>query len=123
MLINFSNHPSAQWSAEQTEAAKAFGDIADLSFPNVPADIDADSVSRLADEYCAMIFAMGANAVLVQGEMSLAFAVAAKLQRNGVPVFCACSERVCDTAVLDDGTTQRRSVFRFVQFRRYPLLS
>lgn len=123
MFINFSNHPSARWSAEQTAAAMKFGDIVDLTFPDVPADADTAAVSALADEYCARILSLGADAVLVQGEMSLSFAVAGRLQRNGVVVLCACSERVCETSVLDDGSTERRSVFRFVRFRRYPLLS
>ena len=118
MFINFSNHPSARWSAEQTAAAMKFGDIADVPFPDVPA-----GVSALADEYCARILDLRADAVLVQGEMSLSFAVAGRLQRNGVAVLCACSERVCETSVLDDGSTERRSVFRFVRFRRYPLLA
>ena len=119
MFINFSNHPSVRWSAEQTAAAIEFGDIVDVPFPDVPAGADT---AALADEYCARILDLRADVVLVQGEMSLSFAVAGRLQRNGVAVLCACSERVCETSVLDDGSTERRSVFRFVRFRRYPLL-
>ena len=122
MFINFSNHPSVRWSAEQTAAAMKFGDIADVPFPDVPAGADTAAVSALADEYCARILDLRADVVLVQGEMSLSFAVAGRLQRNGVAVLCACRERVCETSVLDDGSTERRSVFRFVRFRRYPLL-
>ena len=88
MFINFSNHPSARWSAEQTAAAIEFGDIVDLPFPDVPAGADTAAVSGLADEYCARILSLGADVVLVQGEMSLSFAVAGRLQRNGAP-FCA----------------------------------
>lgn len=33
MFINFSNHPSANWSREQLEAARRYGEVADLSFP------------------------------------------------------------------------------------------
>ena len=118
MFINFSNHPSVRWSAEQTAAAIEFGDIVDVPFPDVPAGADTAAVSALA----ARILDLRADVVLVQGEMSLSFAVAGRLQRNGVAVLCACSERVCETSVLDDGSTERRSVFRFVRFRRYPLL-
>ena len=35
MFINFSNHPSVRWSAEQTAAAIEFGDIVDVPFPDV----------------------------------------------------------------------------------------
>ena len=120
MLVNFSNHPSQGWSTEQRAAAACYGDILDLPFPNVPADSDTQAVAALADDYCERIRSLGAQAVLVQGEMSLAFAVAGRLQRGGVTALCACSERVCETAVLADGSTERRSVFRFVQFRQYP---
>ena len=120
MLVNFSNHPSFSWSAEQKSAAAVFGEVTDVPFPNVPAHADTGAVSVLADECCAHIYSLGADAVLVQGEMSLAFAVAGRLQRIGLTVLCACSERVCETAFLDDGSTERRSVFRFVRFREYP---
>lgn len=36
MFINFSNHPSVRWSAEQTAAAMKFGDFVDVPFPDVP---------------------------------------------------------------------------------------
>ena len=76
MFINFSNHPSVRWSAEQTAAAIEFGDIVDVPFPDVPAGADTAAVSALADEYCARILDLRADVVLVQGEMSLSFAVA-----------------------------------------------
>ena len=40
MFINFSNHPSVRWSAEQTAAAMKFGDFVDVPFPDVPAGAD-----------------------------------------------------------------------------------
>ena len=35
MLINFTNHPSAQWSAEQQAAAQVYGKVIDLAFPAI----------------------------------------------------------------------------------------
>ena len=35
MFINFTNHPSAQWSAEQKAAAQAYGEVIDLAFPAI----------------------------------------------------------------------------------------
>ena len=67
MFINFSNHPSVRWSAEQTAAAMKFGDIVDLPFPDVPAGADTAAVSGLVDEYCARILSLGSDVVLVQG--------------------------------------------------------
>jgi hypothetical protein len=34
MIINLSNHPSANWTTEQLIVAKTFGEIVDLPFPN-----------------------------------------------------------------------------------------
>ena len=57
MLANFSNHPSAVWSAEQKSAAAEYGEIRDLTFPAVPAGADTADVSALADECCREILA------------------------------------------------------------------
>lgn len=35
MLINFTNHPSALWSAEQKAAAQVYGKVIDLAFPAI----------------------------------------------------------------------------------------
>ena len=35
MFINFSNHPYAQWSAEQTAAAQRYGKVVDLSLIHI----------------------------------------------------------------------------------------
>ena len=35
MLINFTNHPSALWSAEQKAAAQVYGKVIDLAFPEI----------------------------------------------------------------------------------------
>ncbi len=121
MLVNFSNHLSQSWSEEQLAAAAQFGEIVDIAFPNVPADADEAFVSALADKCCAEICALGADAAMVQGEMSLAFSVAARLSARGITPLCACSERNCETAQADDGSTVRRSVFKFVRFRKYLL--
>lgn len=88
MFINFSNHPSARWSAEQTAAAIEFGDIVDVPFPDVPAGADTAAVSGLADEYCARILSLRADAVLVQGEMSLSLRSRAGSRGTASP-FCA----------------------------------
>lgn len=119
MLVNFSNHGSDGWSAEQLAAAGQWGDIVDIAFPNVPADADERAILMLADEYCSKICSFAPNAVLVQGEMSLSFAVVTRLRSKGVVSLCASSERVCDVSIAEDGSTVRRSVFRFVRFREY----
>jgi len=119
MIVNFTNHPSSGWSREQLDAAGQWGEIVDISFPDVPAAADEGEISELADAYCEKIRGLSPDAALVQGEMSLAFAVAGRLRKNGVTVLCAASERVCETTTAEDGSTIRKSVFRFVRFREY----
>lgn len=119
MIVNFTNHPSARWCSEQISAAAKWGDIADLPFPDVPAAADENDIAELADIYCAQILRLAPDAVLVQGEMSLSFAVAERLCRNGITALCAASERICETTVADDGSTVRKSIFKFVRFRKY----
>ena len=57
MFINHTNHASAKWSATQAEAARAWGAIEDLPFPDVGADWDEERVARLAEENAAKILA------------------------------------------------------------------
>ena len=119
MLINFSNHPYSSWSQAQRSAAQIYGAVVDLPFPAVAPTADTAGISALADKCCCDMLRLRPDAVLVQGEMSLSFAVANLLARMGVPALCACSERDCVSSVAEDGSSVRRSVFRFVRFREY----
>ena len=44
MLINFTNHPAARWSEAQRMAARQYGAVVDLPFPEV--DPAASETSR-----------------------------------------------------------------------------
>jgi len=120
MIINFTNHPSQNWSPEQLAAASVYGEIRDIPFPAVDPNGDENYIEALADEYIAKIYAMKPAAVLCQGEMTLAFAVAAKLSSShGIPTLAACSERVVTEAIDSSGATVKRAEFRFTRFRKY----
>ena len=119
MFINLSNHSHHTWNAEQLAAAAEYGEVCDLQFPEVPAAADEAWVCETADTLYRDISERQPAAVLVQGEMSLAFAVVSRLLKNGITVVCATSERRCDTVLVSDGSVERRSVFRFVRFRKY----
>ena len=88
MFINFTNHPSAQWSAEQKAAAQAYGEV-------------------------------NPDAVLCQGEFTFVYRVVLRLEREGIPVFAACSFRKSQETISPDGSTLKQSVFVFTRFRRY----
>lgn len=119
MFLNFSNHPSDQWSKEQTEAANRYGEIRDMPFPAVSPDWDTERVCALADGLCSRILAERPDAVLCQGEMTLTYQLVKRLGAAGIPVFCACSERITEETQTPDGSTRKTSYFVFRRFRRY----
>ena len=51
MLINLSNHPSSNWSGDQLDAAKKYGEIVDLQFPNISPDASSNQIAVLVNEY------------------------------------------------------------------------
>jgi hypothetical protein len=58
-------------------------------------------------------------AVLCQGEMTLAFAVVAKLVEMKIVVLAACSKRVASEATDNDGRIIKTAEFKFTRLRRY----
>lgn len=117
-FINFSNHPWYLWPAEQRTAAETYGEIVDLPFPPVPAEMDEEGISHLADQCVEKIMASVQGtvpaAVMCQGEFTLAFAVTNRLRKLNISVVAACSERIAEEK---DGV--KISVFRFRRFRKY----
>ena len=117
-FVNFSNHPSANWSKEQIEAAEKYGEICDYPFPSISATADEEEIAALADITAEKILAMNPEAVMCQGEFTLTYAVICRLVRHDVPVLAACSER--QVRELPDG--KKEVVFRFEGFRKYNVL-
>jgi hypothetical protein len=124
MLINFSNHPSALWSAEQREAAeKQFGEIVDLPFPTVNPEGDSCYLEQLAQEHLNIIvqkyFSKPLPVVHIMGEQTFTTAMVRLLQTYGFTCVASTTERV-----VAESNGVKTSEFRFVQFRAYsPLLS
>lgn len=119
MLINHTNHPSARWSEEQIAAARSYGEVVDVPFPDVPPVWSSEDVAALAEKQAARILAMEPAAVLCQGEFCYTFALVARLKAAGIPVLAACSERVVREREDEAGNVVRESRFAFVQFRAY----
>lgn len=118
MFINLSNHPSSKWSEAQTEAAKQYGDIIDLPFPEVDPNGDEAYIANLADEYCRKILDMRDGTPLtihLMGEMTFAFALVARLKKKDVACLASTTERI----VLEEAPGVKTNVFRFVRFRHY----
>ena len=119
MFLNLSNHPSANWSAEQKSAAETVGGaIVDLPFPIVDPAGDVDYISSLADEYLCRILEMSDGedvTVHLMGEMTLTFALIQRLLAEDIPCVASTTER--NTIMATGG--KKISEFRFVQFREY----
>ena len=126
MFINFTNHPSCKWGEDQTASANAaYGSIVDLPFPMVPTDADPEWILNMADEQLEKMDSIFAgsgdgqpNAVLCQGEFTLAFAVINRLLKKGLTVVSAVSERNV-REIQADGETRKEVIFRFAGFRKY----
>lgn len=122
--LNLSNHPLEQWSAEQLEAARdlGLGDPIDLpdGMPLVPPDASSADVQRLAERLADQALALNAAGAFVAGEFTLTAALVSALQARGVRCFSATTEREVKQTQREDGSLERQSVFRFVQWREYP---
>ena len=120
MLINLTNHPVAKWGEEQRgEAIRQWSEIEDYPFPSVGAEWDDAQMKLCAEEIVAEIAAKQPDAVLCQGEMSMTFLLVAMLQKRGIPVCAATSERRASEELLPDGTIRKNIIFSFVRFRPY----
>ncbi|MBE5924768.1 MAG: hypothetical protein E7271_09970 [Lachnospiraceae bacterium] len=118
MFINFSNHPSDRWDKSQLNAASKWGEIVDISFPNVDPAMSEQDIAGLATEYIEKILSYSPDAVMCQGEFTLSYTVISQLVKKGITVVAACSKRVVNEKLVD-GVQQKEVIFSFEQFRQY----
>jgi hypothetical protein len=123
MLINLSNHPATNWQEKQKEIAKeTYGTIQDLGFPAVPPEASKQEVGAMAGELfdkIVKIFDACANeplpnAVHIQGEFTLVYALVKLLEAAGISCVASTSHRNVQT----EGD-KKVIVFEFVRFREY----
>ncbi len=121
MFINFSNHPSKAWNQLQKSEAEKYGKIVDIPFPIVPAEADEKEIQNLTEQAVFEIerYLSAGSVVLVQGEFTLAYSIISMLNMMNIKTVAACSERIADCTVSNDGTIEKKSIFRFVKFRVY----
>jgi hypothetical protein len=124
MLINLSNHPSADWLAKQkTAAEKQFGEIRDLPFPVVNPEGDEEYIKSLVNEYIVKIEEIvdqsrndgcSLPTIHIMGEMTFSFAMVTALQKKGVSCVSSTTERI-----VKEENGVKTSEFKFVRFRNY----
>ena len=119
VFINLSNHPSGKWDEEQKKAAMHYGEIIDIPFPEIPAQADEREVEELADQYLDQILQYKCGAVMVQGEFTLTYRLIKLLAEKQITTLAACSERNTEETVNPDGSTSKKTIYRFVRFRRF----
>ena len=119
MFINFSNHPTSNWSKEQLEAALAYGEVVDCAFPAVNSAWDEAMMRREIDAYTEKMLEMKPDAVMCQGEFVLTFGVVRILMEHGIKCLSACTDRVSEENIRPDGSVEKVSVFKFIKFREY----
>ena len=124
-FFNVSNHPSSNWSKEQLEAVNN-AIIEDLSFPFIRANGTTNEIANQARCLVDAIISGGHEhdtdniIAMVQGEMTFTYALVHEFQKRGVTCVAACSDRIVEEVVNPDGSTSKKSTFKFVQFREYP---
>lgn len=128
MFINYSNHPSTTWSEDQLNAAKHYGDIYDVSFPDVSVLLTEKEIENLAEKQLEILqntakkqnCNLDQTVVMCQGEFSLTYAVLKRLKMNypNCKVVCAISKREV-VEEMKDGYNVKVVKFRFCGFREY----
>lgn len=117
LFINFSNHPISGWSEEQLKAARHYGEVFDLPFPQVDPMATSQEIQRLEEDCVCRILAAGAGhpfTVHVMGELTLVYHVVTALKQRGIPCVASTTDR--DSTEYDG---LKLSEFNFVRFREY----
>jgi len=123
MLINLSNHPIEKWQPMQKEVAKEkYGLVHDMVFPAVPPEATSEEVQNIAHQLFKKIVAIFdecaneplPNAVHIQGEFTLVFALVNILKSAQISCIASTSNRN-----VSDVGNKKIIVFEFVQFREY----
>lgn len=125
MFINLSNHPSDLWGKEQQTAARSWGDIYDIPFPQIDPAISENALDHLVEEYLQQIIEYRKQApaasfiVMVQGEFVFSFRLIIQLKKLGIRVVAAQSRRIVRESSDESGNYIKESHFQFVGFREY----
>ena len=119
IFINYSNHPSCNWSSEQMTAAKEYGkEVVDIAFAQIDPEANSEVISKTVESETAKLLdaAAGKNATVhIMGEMTLTFALVKRLQARGIRCVASTTER----CVRETAEGVKESIFKFVRFREY----
>lgn len=117
-FVNISNHPSAIWGEAQLAAASEYGEVVDLSFPNVLPTATSEEVDTIASELFDTVCSYGSPdkvTVHIMGEMTLTFALVNRLKEAGYTCLASTTQRIVEVKE----TGEKITTFHFEQFRKY----
>jgi hypothetical protein len=115
MLINFSNHPSKNWSEKQISEAKSkYVEVKDIPFPFISPHLSENEITDLSQNYVNNILKRKPKAVHIMGEMNFIYKCINLLKMYGITCLASTTER---DVIEEDGN--KFSTFKFVQFREY----
>lgn len=118
LFINLSNHPSDKWGEDQLSAARQYGEVTDMPFPNIPPELSGEDIEKMAEETKSKIVSLYPDAditVHIVGEPMFIYKLVPLLKSVGIR--CVSSTTYHDTKDLGDG--KKLTVFHFVRFREY----
>ena len=121
MLINLSNHAFDTWdSGQQQTAHENFGEVVDLTFPEVNPHAKTGEVAALAKNYlnqCITILAGidgKKNAVHITGEHCFVFLFVTLAKAENIMCVCSTTPRI-----VTSHKSTKTSVFYFEKLRSY----
>lgn len=118
LFLNLSNHPSDKWSKAQLDAARAYGEVVDMPFPEIDPGATTEEIHRLAEEYAKEISSRYPDCDLtvhLMGEMTFCFRLVTLLHARGVRCVASTTQR--KTSELEG--SKKESIFEFQAFREY----
>ena len=125
MFINVSNHPSDKWSVEQKREAEKYGEIIDVTFPQISTESTSEELNSLVDDFIRNNLAMKTKSLdikdevfMVQGEFVFTFRLVTMLKKLGIKAVSARSERNVKE-INENGVTKKISEFKFAGFMEY----
>lgn len=121
MLINLSNHPSANWTAKQFNAAvKKYSEIIDLPFPHISPHSTKSQVIKKAKSYstkCVKLIDNSSskpNALHIMGELTFTFYLVNILKSKKIKCIASTTKRL-----VEEVNQSKTSYFQFIRFREY----
>jgi NAD(P)H-flavin reductase len=88
---------------------------------NIDPYLNEMSRNKLASIIIDEILENKANAVWIQGENGMIFSIVSILLSYGINCYYATSKREVNEVQMPDGSVQKTSIFRHVQFLKYTL--